>query len=395
VRLTLLYGGLFLAAGVAVLLTIYLLVRNIPAVVVTSPSVINSGPPVTPTSGGAALPGLIRIGVVTVSFQQIAARDLLIQGGIAMAIAMSGALIVGWVAAGRVLQPVKTITLAARRLSEQTLHERIGIKGPDDELKELGDTFDSVLDRLDAAFDAQRRFIANAAHELRTPLTVQRAMIDVVLKSQTESASELISTLRNLRELTEINEHIIDGLLTLAISERGLDHTDRVDLSVLAAEALQSANGHNIRVVTSLDRAEVCGDRVLLRRMVQNLVDNALRYNEPGGWLDLTTRSEVKHVQLTVSNPGPKISTEECKQLFEPFRRVRTSRTSSVPGTGLGLSIVRAISTSHKGQSSATPLESGGLTVTIRLPKAEIESEASRLLQDADGHHSDVADQRP
>jgi signal transduction histidine kinase len=385
VRLTLLYGGLFLAAGAALLIVMYLLVRNIPVVIVSTPSATSTGSPVVSADGSPSVPGFIRNEAVSFALQQIAVHDLLIQGGIAMTIAMSAAVIVGWVVAGRVLHPVKTITVAARRLSGQTLHERIGIKGPNDELKELGDTFDSMLDRLDATFDAQRRFIANAAHELRTPLTVQRAMIDVALKSKTASAADLVSTLTKLRGITEVNEGIIDGLLTLAISERGLDHNDRVDLSVLAAEALQSASGHRLRVVTALQRAEVCGDAVLLLRMVQNLVDNAVRYNEPDGWLELTTRSEAKYVHLTVSNLGPKISTDDCNQLFEPFRRVRTSRTTSVPGTGLGLSIVRAISVSHRGYASATPLESGGLKVTVRLPKAGVECVARELRSDMSG----------
>ncbi len=385
VRLTLLYGGLFLAAGATLLIVTYLLVRNIPVVIVTSPPVTSTGSPAVSTGGSQSMPGFMRNEAISFALQQIAVRDLLIQGGLAMAIAMSGAVIVGWIVAGRVLHPVKTITVAARRLSGQTLHERIGIKGPNDELKELGDTFDSMLDRLDAAFEAQRRFIANAAHELRTPLTVQRALIDVALKSEPASAPELVSTLTKLRGITEVNESIIDGLLTLAISQRGLDHNDRVDLSALAAEALQSANGHRIRVTTSLQRAEVCGDAVLLLHMVQNLVDNAVRYNEPDGWLELTTRSEDKHVDLTVSNSGSKISTDDCKQLFEPFRRIRTSRPTSVPGTGLGLSIVQAISASHNGHASAAPLESGGLKVTVRLPKAGVGCVTPELPSDTSG----------
>jgi signal transduction histidine kinase len=283
--------------------------------------------------------------------------------------ALSGA--VGWLVAGRALRPVHAITGAARRASEENLGERLALAGPPDELKELADTYDAMLARLDAAFDSQRRFVANASHELRTPLTVMRTAIDVTLAKPGRTPAQLEDMAAEVRGAVDRAEALIEALLTLARSDRGTAAVEPADLAVLAEDALDAAapaiRARSLRVETSLQTAPTHGDLVLLDRLVANVVDNAVRHNAAGGWIQVATGTRDGRAYLTVTNGGPVIAEDVTPLLFEPFRRL-CDPAGSVPGTGLGLSIVRSVATAHQGTVAARSRPAGGLDVTVLLP---------------------------
>jgi signal transduction histidine kinase len=283
--------------------------------------------------------------------------------------ALSGA--VGWLVAGRALRPVHAITGAARRASEENLGERLALAGPPDELKELADTYDAMLARLDAAFASQRRFVANASHELRTPLTVMRTAIDVTLAKPGRTPAQLEDMAAEVRGAVDRAEALIEALLTLARSDRGTAAVEPADLAVLAEDALDAAapaiRARSLRLETSLQTAPTHGDLVLLDRLVANVVDNAVRHNAAGGWIQVATGTRDGQAYLTVTNGGPVIAEDVTPLLFEPFRRLGDP-AGSVPGTGLGLSIVRSVATAHQGTVAAHSRPAGGLDVTVRLP---------------------------
>jgi signal transduction histidine kinase len=300
--------------------------------------------------------------------------QLLLRALEALGVTAAVAVAAGWWIAGRLLRPLRQITTTAQRLSHQTLHERIRLRRPNDELKELADTFDSMLTRLQTAFESQRRFVANASHELRTPLSEERALVDVTLADHMASEEELRGALRAVRDAVDEQERIIEGLLTLARSERGLERQQPVDVKQVAAAALrkvehQAATTH-VRLQRDLSFAPVSGDRALLERMVGNLLDNAVWYNDPGGWVRLSTRSENSHIELEVINSGQHVAPEAVPALFEPFRRLDGRRAASRDGLGLGLSIVRAVAVAHGGTVEAAARSGGGLHVTVRMPSA-------------------------
>jgi signal transduction histidine kinase len=283
----------------------------------------------------------------------------------------------GWLAAGRVLRPLQRITATARRLSERTLHQRIALQGPDDELKELADTFDGLLGRLDAAFDSQRRFAANASHELRTPLAISRTEVEVALEDPDASPAELRAMAERVRDATGRSERLIEGLLTLARSEQAPRVWEPADLADAAAQALEhtrhqhepgAAGAAGLRLVTQLRRAPVEGDPALLERMIANLVENAVRHNQPPGWLDVATGISDGRAFVRVANGGPNIPPDQVESLFEPFRRLNGRVASAARGAGLGLSIVRSVARAHGGDAHAMALDGGGLQVTARLP---------------------------
>jgi signal transduction histidine kinase len=279
----------------------------------------------------------------------------------------------GWFMAGRVLGPVRAITGAARRASEGHLGERLALQGPKDELKELADTFDEMLDRLDAAFASRQRFVADASHELRTPLTVMRTSIDVTLAKAEPSLEQLESMAVKVRRSVDQAEALIEALLTMATSERGLISTESVDLATIAEDALDTAgpaiSESNLEVDTQLGPAETSGDRLLLERLAGNLVDNAVRHNNPGGWIGVRTgweRDAGAFVEVT--NSGPVIASDLVPSLFEPFRRVE-ERTSIHDGVGLGLAIVQSICVAHGATVEARGQPDGGLTVRVVIPR--------------------------
>ncbi|WP_280336138.1 sensor histidine kinase [Nocardia wallacei] len=277
----------------------------------------------------------------------------------------------GWLLAGKVLSPLQQITATARRVADLSLHERIALRGPRDELKDLADTFDSMLERLDRAFDSQRRFVANASHELRTPLAIGRTLIEVVLNRH-DTPESLRQWAQTLLEVNQRHEMLIDGLLLLAVSEQPLRNRQQVDLAELArcATALSpDSRGDRLTVTTHLAPATTSGNPILLERVVGNLLDNAARYNISSGWIRVATGTADDHVWLTVDNSGELIPSFEIAGLFEPFRRRGTASTSTTSrGAGLGLSIVRSVVAAHSGAVTAQPRPGGGLTVRVRLP---------------------------
>jgi len=293
-----------------------------------------------------------------------------------MTVASGGA---GWLVSGRVLRPVRVITDTARRASEQHLGERIGMTGVRDELRELADTFDAMLDRLDSAFAAQRAFVANASHELRTPLTIMRTAIDVTLAKPGRTQAQLEDMAERVRRRIEMAERMIDGLLTLAVSDQGAASREFLDLSVLAGDALETAapgiGRLGLTVLTELGPAPTAGDAKLLERMVWNLVDNAVRHNEPGGWIRVTTAvvsasAGPEQAFLRIANSGAQVPADSVGAIFEPFRRL-AGRTGSQDGVGLGLSIVRSVGAAHDARVDARPLDGGGLEVFVALHAAE------------------------
>jgi signal transduction histidine kinase len=308
----------------------------------------------------------VRRQLETAALNQIAA-----QSGAALAVMALVSIGLGWLVAGRVLRPLAAITATARRLEGSTLHERLHFQGPQDELKELADTFDQMLGRLDAAFETQRRFVANASHELRTPLAIARTEVDVALADPDTAPDELRAMAGRVLEANQRSERLIEGLLTLARSERQLRAREPVDLSVAAADALEVAAREverlGLRVSRMLGAAPVAGDRALLERLVANLVENAVRHNRPGGWVEVDTGRAGPLAVVRVANGGPPIPPDQVATLFEPFRRLEADRTGSDRGAGLGLSIVKAVAAAHGGRATARPLEDGGLEVTVEL----------------------------
>jgi signal transduction histidine kinase len=363
-RLTLVYGGLFLAAGVVMLGVTYVLVsQRLPGkAVFRGTSGLAGVPP-----PGAPEPDVVFQRVVE-DTRDDALSALFTQGGIALLVVGAAAIALGWLVAGRMLQPLHRITETARRIAESPaadrgLHDRIALQGPDDEIKQLADTFDLMLTRLDRSFDGQRRFIANASHELRTPLTLNRTLLEVALHGETASA-EVRHLGTTLLAVNERHSRLIDGLLLLARSERELTERSYVDLADIAAHVSDP------EIRTELNEAATVGDPVLLERLVQNLVENGVRHNVPGGWVRVATYAKDGLAVLEVSNTGQVVPRYEVAGLFEPFHRLGTDRLAG-PGVGLGLSIVRAVARAHGGDAQAEPRDEGGLVVTVTLPAAD------------------------
>jgi signal transduction histidine kinase len=273
--------------------------------------------------------------------------------------------------AGRALRPVHNITEAARRASEEHLGERLHLSGPDDELKELADTFDAMLDRLDQSFAAQRMFVANASHELRTPLTTMRTAIDVTLAKPSRTPEQLEAMAEKVRRSIDRAEATIEALLTLAASNRDVGSVEPLDLATAAEDALDALEGsvrtEGLRVDADLAEAEVTGSRVLLERMVGNLIENAVRHNVANGWVRVRTGSVEERAFLEVANSGPMVHNDSVDALFEPFSRAESRMSSN--GVGLGLSIVRSVGEAHNATLDARAGIDGGLVVTLTMPR--------------------------
>jgi signal transduction histidine kinase len=318
-------------------------------------------------------PGSIQVAQAAAdSIRQKALGDLYRSGGIALATTLTLAVLLSWLAAGRALAPLRSITSTAKRLTHENLRDRIALEGPRDELHDLADTLDAMLDRLSSAFDAQRRFVSNASHELRTPLTRERALVDVTLADPHASVASLRAMAERVRVAVDEQERLIDGLLTLARGERGIERFEIVDLAEVTARAIDAA-GHaehpaEIRMTKALAPAPVRGDPELLERLAFNLVDNALTHNVAGGWVDVRTSTAGDSATLSVGNGGRLMPPEVVPVLFEPFRRHGTDRTGARRGNGLGLSIVSAIAKAHGGVVRAEPGVVGGLEVVVALP---------------------------
>jgi signal transduction histidine kinase len=391
-RLTLLYGGLFLISGTGLLVITYVLVAH------RFPSVMSVQGKAAPRGGGGVMfstsvagspcaAGQLPVSPAQLSRcagqaqadatrQQAAVMNqLLAQSGVALAIMSVISIGLGWLVAGRVLRPLRTITAAARRVSASSLHERLALAGPDDELKELGDTFDGLLGRLEASFAAQRQFVANASHELRTPLARQRTVVEVALADPAPTVASLSAACQRALAAGEQQEQLIEALLTLARSQRGLDRCEPVELAAIVETVLRSrlpeAERRCLRVHAQLGNGPVWGDARLAERLAANLIDNALRHNVPGGWVRVMTGSRAGHAVLAVANTGPVIAADEVGRLFEPFQRLgadRTGRDGLGLGLGLGLSIVRSIADAHHARLRARPVAAGGLDIQVRFP---------------------------
>jgi signal transduction histidine kinase len=283
---------------------------------------------------------------------------------------------VAYLLAGRVLRPLQQITSTAQRLSAEQLDARIALAGPEDELKQLADTFDAMLDRLQASFEAQRRFVADASHELRTPLAVMRTEVDVALADPDASSADLRAAALVVRDATMRADRLVDSLLLLARSDRlsvdGLPLREQVDLPDICALAISSVRSEaaerGIALTSSSAPSAVLGDRGLLERLVGNLVENGVRHNVDGGWVRVDAGTVGEHARLQVMSSGPVVPPEDVPRLFEPFRRQGTARTAR-RGAGLGLSIVKAVATVHGGTVTAQSRPEGGLTVTVDLPR--------------------------
>ncbi|GAA4237492.1 HAMP domain-containing sensor histidine kinase [Actinomadura meridiana] len=355
-RLTLLYGLLFFVAGALLLFVMSVLMANI----LGSVKVI--GYNISDEEATA-----LQRQFVEQTMQQLVGRSLLALGGVGII-----TLVLGWFVADRALGPLQRVTTTARRLSESTLHERIALEGPDDEIKELADTFDAMLERLGQAFDSQRRFVANASHELRTPLAINRTLLEVAL-GDPDVSDDLRAVGRTLLATNARHERLIEGLLLLARSERELVTRTPVDLAEVATKVLERPargdNGTDVSVHPELTPGDALGDPVLLEHLVSNLVDNAIKHNvDDGGEVWVRTGMLEGYATVQVENTGPVVPAYEVERLFEPFRRLNADRVESSKGAGLGLSIVRSVVLAHRGAVYATPRPGGGLVVTVRLP---------------------------
>jgi signal transduction histidine kinase len=319
------------------------------------------------------------------------ASDTLREIGLQYAIAFAGAVIVavaiGWAMAGRVLAPLARITRTARRVSEERLEERIDASGPHDELRELAETLDSMLDRLEDSFEAQRRFVANASHELRSPLTVIRSEAEVALANPEPDVQELRELAVSVVEASRRTEALLTSLLILARSQRGLLHEEPVDLAAAAQAAHRlverEAASEGVRVELRSEPATVSGDRALIERLVANLLENGVRYNRPGGLVSVITRPAEDGVRLTVENTGVRVDAAAAARLAQPFERLE--RSADGRGAGLGLSIVSAVCDAHGGRLEITPRERGGLCVAVWLPSAPARSDGRPARDSRDG----------
>jgi signal transduction histidine kinase len=388
VRLTLWYGGLFLLTGFLLLAANFALVsRNFPSDRAELTDAVARQLDVPPEElrpnrlvqvepsdrfGARRFEFGALFDSVVAEVKADTLRQLIIQSGVALAGMAVVSMGLGWVVAGRMLRPLSEISATVRRISDESLDQRVALEGPADELKELADQFDVMLDRLEAAFQAQREFVANASHELRTPLAIIRTELDVALDAESATSEELREMGTVVRRAIARSERLLDQLLILARADEPVQHAERVDLAAVAervlAEQSTAIDQRGLSARRELATAELGGDRTLLERLVGNLVENAVQHNEQDGWLTVATDRDGQQVTIRVSNGGPEIGDEDVGRLFDRFARLDRSRSRATGGYGLGLSIVRAIARGHGGEAHASARRGGGLDVTVMLP---------------------------
>ena len=374
-RLTVLYGALFVVSG-AVLLAI------------TSGVVVSSSRTSAVAANQAALSPLTRDQIRIHELQaELAAAESQIHSGVSHSLLVGSAIalgimtvisaVLGWIMAGRVLRPLRRMTAATRRISADSLHERLAVAGPGDELKDLADTIDGLLERLEGAFAAQRRFVANASHELRTPLATMRASVDVAVAKPEPVPAQTIALADRLRGELDRVDGLLDGFLALARAQHGdLPGQTTLSLEYVTAAALAvradaiAARHLTMHHMTGPGGSWVTGSQPLLCRMVDNVVDNAIGHNRDGGWIRVTTGADEHLARLVVETGGDVLDADQVTQLTQPFRRLGADRTGSDHGSGLGLSIVEAITTAHGGTLDLHARPEGGLQVSIALPLA-------------------------
>jgi signal transduction histidine kinase len=400
-RLTLLYGALFLLSGTALLAITYLLFEqvttaialpggehvifgNVPGIrSATTRRIDRTGQ--VPGIGGATTrrldrtgqypsksPSLTHLQAQIAQLHTFEMHELLIRSGIALGLTAILSVALGWLVAGRVLRPVRTISATARHISARNLNERLSLDGPDDEFRELAATLDGLLDRLQASFESQRRFVANASHELRTPLTLDRALLERALLKREPTQAFWRATCERLLVSSQQQDRLIDALLTLARSEAGLSSCEAFELSTVIDSVLRgpelSIGSTGIQIQAEIGPAAVSGDPRLVERLVRNLVDNAIRYNQPSGQVNIAASTQSGHAVLVISNTGPAISAPDLDRLFQPFQRLAPHRSSQADGTGLGLSIVKAIADVHDATITAAAQSPGGLRIEVSFP---------------------------
>jgi signal transduction histidine kinase len=344
VQLTVLYAGLFALLVAAVLAISGLLVRQAS----------------TNASG------------VATSHNALFGHHFNVGPAIAAAIAGVIALGVAWWIAGRFLRPLRAMNAAAREISATDLHRRLGLDGPDDELTELGQTLDDLFGRLEASFEAQRHFVANASHELRTPLAGLQALLEVALADPDPNTDTLQSVCQEALALSQHQQRLIEALLTLATSERGVEHWEPFDLAQITENVLvqrrHETDRRGIDIHVTLVSARSAGDPRLVELLVANLVDNALGHNTTAGQIEVSTISAQGRSTITVSNTGPTIPPDEVERLFQPFQHSGRERVRHADGHGLGLAIVQAIAQAHGAKITARPRSEGGLEIDVSFP---------------------------
>ncbi|HEY3843413.1 MAG TPA: HAMP domain-containing sensor histidine kinase [Acidimicrobiales bacterium] len=407
-RLTLVYGVLFLASGALILLITDALWGQatkdqgtvsgdvVRGIAVNLPLRPPSGSQSFTAAGTLAPKGTLAQLGVTARQQRVVGNQLLsikaqqhtsdlhqliLYSALAVIIMAILAVVLGWLMSGRVLRPLRTITMAARDISDTNLHQRVRLDGPDDELKELGDTFDGLLERLEGSFDCQRQFAANASHELRTPMAIMRATIDVALAKPGPVPESTVALADKLRQELDHVDRLLDGLLALARAQRGPTDDAPISLHDLAAAAIARRGAVIAQAGLDVDLAEfagamVAGSETLLGRMVENVIENAVTHNEEAGWIRVSARSSIDPegeggwVRLSVENGGPVLDERTVEGLVQPFRRLGAERTGSEAGSGLGLSIVAAVVKAHGGHLELHARDGGGLAVVMALPVA-------------------------
>jgi signal transduction histidine kinase len=388
-RLTLLYSVLFLLSGAVLLAITYLLVDQVTAFIALprgEQAFFGKVPPVSGAPGGhsgsavrdrvKAPPAvLMHLQAYVAQLHAYEMHELLIRSVIALGVTAILSAALGWMVAGRVLRPVRQISATARQIGAGNLHDRLSLDGPDDEFRDLAATLDDLLERLDRAFESQRRFVANASHELRTPLTLDRALLERALRSPKPTHDLWRATCERLLASSQQQDRLIEALLTLARSEAGAARHERFELSEVIDDLLLGADldigDAGLQIQTTIGPAAVTGDRRLIERLVRNLIDNAIRYNQPSGTVDITTTTSSGDAVLVVSNTGPPVPAADVERLFQPFQQLAPNRGSRAAGTGLGLSIVKAIAETHDASVTADPLPHGGLTIQVRFPTAD------------------------
>ena len=408
-RLTLLYGGLFLVSGAVLLAITYTLVDNAavfpqgprfavlnrqahPAPSIARPAVVAKAPETIRTLSANAPPAIRRLlgsaegqralGEVVFTQRVADLHQLIIESAIALALMALLSTAMGWVVAGRVLRPLRTMTSTTREISEENLNRRLAMSGPPDELRRLADTIDGLLARLEGAFEAQRRFVANASHELRTPLTAVRALLEMVLTDPRATVATFRTTCEQVLDESEHEEQLIDALLTLAQGQRGVDVAQGFDLADVVTEVLASRESAiaaaGLALDSSLQTAPVSGDERLVARLASNLVDNAIRHNVAHGRMTVRVGSSDTST-LTVTNTGPIVPAGDVERLLAPFQRMSRARTGHGDGLGLGLSIVDAVARAHGATLSVAARAEGGLEVSVRFPLRATPQSADRF----------------
>jgi signal transduction histidine kinase len=362
VRLALLYFAVFLASGAGLLAVTFAVWQGTTGRLTVTATPVPTGELHNPATG-----------IVQHSSDR---HQLVVASGVALAIMAGASLVLGWLVAGRLLRPLRTITATTKEISATNLHERLNLTGPDDELKELADTFDALLDRLERSFTFERQFVANASHELRTPLAGMRTSLDVAMAKREPVPAHIRTLADRLRRELDHADRLLESFLTLAYTQQGpLGDTSTVSLAELSRLAIErradviSAMGLGVEQQQCTD-AWVTGSQTLLLRMVENVVDNAVSHNQAGGWARVTTAVAERRAHLVVENGGPVLDPMEVKQLTQPFRRVGAERTGSDRGVGMGLAIVSSILEVHCGTLQLEAFREGGLRIAITLPLA-------------------------